>query len=69
MLITCWESVDIVTCKKNTFAQNIDKLFDEWISKVRHLIHYHIFVEQEGEEEGEETSFFSLPSSSSTHMC
>ena len=40
--------------QKNTFEQNIDKLFDKWISRIMQLIQYHIFVEEKGEEEGEE---------------
>ena len=46
----------------NTFAQNIDKLYDKWISRVRQLIHYRIFVEEEEGEQEEET-FSSSPSS------
>ena len=54
MLISSWKSVDIITCIKTTFAQNIDKLIANWISRVKQLIHNHIFVEKKKEEGGEE---------------
>ena len=46
--------MDIITCIKTTFAQNIDKLIANWISRVKQLIHNHIFVEKKKEEGGED---------------
>ena len=47
--------MDIITCIKTTFAQNIDKLFANWISRVKQLIHNHIFVEKKKKKEEKKT--------------